>query len=840
MAQLNLKQIIDRLNEEFTGDSRKLVFWYDDKGEFEEDMQAVELDNAKVYFLQKDNQFYTKYFLERKDRENNYLIYAPFPKPDVKDNHLEDTCAYSKRFFADRASLLTLDLGIDEKYKAVIEKHIKFFANKERTQRFYDLEIENFNEENILIGLLSGICRTRTCSFEEVVRVILTEGQLQDNKFLVEIKKYDLLDTFWKLCEKYFGYTDEKPTLESFVLTLFVSYTAKQISSKLPNDWQPFVSYRSGNVIAFMDSMKNNILYRDKYDEFSDLAAAKLRAISVFEDYLPEELLNCDTFICIDRILVKWIVERLLEEDIGAKLDDKTIPDIAKMREKTHFGNIMGQAYRLLDSAYHIVSSTAYKSPDGLTSILAQYIESDYKIDREYRKFYYEFDQLKEMNLFERLRELVENIYTNEYLSELLTKWNQGLKEEGILKKLPLQIDFYTRNISNAKERTVVIISDAMRYELGQELYRILSDDPRCRVKSDVQLSVLPSYTRLGMAALLPHSSITMTDDYQVMVDGLPCDNLAKRQVILQKYSPNSICVQFDDIKNLKKTELRDIFTGKQLIYVYHNQIDARGDKANTEDEVFVACKEALTEIIDLIRRISTNANTYHFMVTSDHGFIYKRDKIGESEKISGINDKNAFVNRRFIVSQNAVKEDGIESIALGEILRSQDTKMVSFPISTNVFKLAGGGQNFVHGGSSPQEMLVPVLDIKMERGHMDTKNAQIALVSMIQKITNKITVLDFIQSEPVSDIVKAATYKIFFISEDNEKISDEASFFADSRESDTLKRIFRMKFRFKDKKYDKDKKYYLVVYDDSTGMESFRHPVIMDLTFTDDYGFGF
>lgn len=251
----------------------------------------------------------------------------------------------------------------------------------------------------------------------------------------------------------------------------------------------------------------------------------------------------------------------MLAEDIGAKLDGKTIPDIAKMREKTHFGKRTGRAYRLLGSAYHIVSSTAYKSPDGLTSILAQYIESDYKIDREYRKFYYEFDQLKEMHLF---------------------------------------------------------------------------------------------------------------------------------------------------------------------------------------------------------------------------------------------------------------------------------------PISTNVFKLAGGGQNFVHGGSSPQEMLVPVLDIKMERGHMDTKNAQIALVSMIQKITNKITVLDFIQSEPVSDIVKAATYKIFFISEDNEKISDEASFFADSRESDTLKRIFRMKFRFKDKKYDKDKKYYLVVYDDSTGMESFRHPVIMDLTFMDDYGFGF
>ena len=273
---------------------------------------------------------------------------------------------------------------------------------------------------------------------------------------------------------------------------------------------------------------------------------------------------------------------------------------------------------------------------------------------------------------------------------------------------------------------------------------------------------------------------------------------------------------------------------------MYHNQIDARGDKANTEDEVFVACKEAITEIMELIRRISANANTYHFIVTADHGFIYKRDKVKESDKIAGVNEKDSFLNRRFIVSQNAVNEDGIESISIGKILRNEDRKMVSFPISTNVFKLAGGGLNFVHGGSSPQEMLIPLLDIKMERGHMDTKNAEIALVSMVQKITDKITVLDFIQSEPVSDVVKVATYKIFFISEDNEKISDEASFFADSRESDTLKRIFRMKFRFKDKKYDKDKKYYLVVYDDSTGMESFRHPVIMDLTFMDDYGFGF
>ena len=44
MAELNLKQIIDRLNIEFIGDTRKLVFWYDDNGEFAEDMKDIMKD----------------------------------------------------------------------------------------------------------------------------------------------------------------------------------------------------------------------------------------------------------------------------------------------------------------------------------------------------------------------------------------------------------------------------------------------------------------------------------------------------------------------------------------------------------------------------------------------------------------------------------------------------------------------------------------------------------------------------------------------------------------------------------------------------------------------------
>lgn len=840
MVELNLKQIIDRLNAEFTGDTRKLVFWYDDKAEFAEDIESVELENAKVYQLKPDNQFATKRFLEREDTATNYLVYAPFPKPDVRENHLEDTLLYSKRFFADRASLLAVDLGIEEKYKPIIEKHIKFFASKERTQRFYDLEVENFNEENILVGLLSAVCKTRTCSFEEVLRVMITEGSLEDNKFLTEMEKYDLLPSFWKFCEQQFGYTDAKPTLEKLIVTMFVTSTARQLGCEVPAGWKSFVSYKSGNIIAFLDNLMNSVLYSERFDELSKHVSDGLNTMSTFAGMQPEMLTDVETFISADQILVKWLIDRLTAEDTGAMLDRVTIPELCEKRMKMHFGKRTEKTYQLLLSAYHLIIAANYSCPDGFKNVIKQYLAKDYQIDQEYRKFYYSYDQIEDTGAFEGLRTLAENIYTNEYLGKIMPKWNEGIQETGALQEMPLQSDFYNRYLRNAKERTVVIISDAMRYEVGQELWGRMQDDPKCTAKMEAQLSVLPSYTRLGMAALLPHKTLTMTDDFWVLVDDVLCNDLSGRQTVLQKHQANGVCVQFDDIKGLKKSDLRDIFTGKQVVYVYHNQIDARGDKAATEDEVFVACQEAIAEIMDLIRKISTNANTYRFIITSDHGFIYKRDKLSESDKIGAINDKKAFINRRFIVAQEAVVDEGVQSLPMGLILDNDDTKQVSFPVSSNVFKVAGGGQNFVHGGSSPQEMLVPVLDIKMERGHMETRPAQIALVSIVQKITNLITTMDFIQTDAVSDTVKKTTYKMYFVSEDNEKISNENIYIADSRDADPQRRIFRMRFTFKNKKYDKNKQYYLVVYDDATGIEAFRHPVIMDLAFADDFGFNF
>lgn len=89
------------------------------------------------------------------------------------------------------------------------------------------------------------------------------------------------------------------------------------------------------------------------------------------------------------------------------------------------------------------------------------------------------------------------------------------------------------------------------------------------------------------------------------------------------------------------------------------------------------------------------------------------------------------------------------------------------------------------------------------------------ALSEYIVGLTNLITTLDFVQTEPVSDVVKETTYRVYFISENNEKISNENIVIADKKDKDTAKRMFRLRFSFKNKKYNKAQRYYLVAYDD-------------------------
>ena len=868
MAELNLKQITDKLNKEFTGEVRKLVFWYDANAEFVDDVETMDLVNAKVLHLEPDNQFYTKYFLECVDTTTNYLVYAPFAKPAIRENHLADTIKYSKEFFADRASLLTLDLGIHERYKPVIQHYIKFFGEKKRTQAFYDLELETFNRNTIEIALMSVLCKCKTPSYEEVLRTVLTEAGFEDkgspqgregglghNPYLAEFQKYDLLDAFWRQAQDVFGYADEKPTLEKFTMTMFVTYADKVIPADLPVAWKPFLSFKSGNVIAFIDNLMNSYIYGDRYDEISKMVYDSLKADAEFRKLPVEALVSCGIFAGVDELLIEWTTERLELEDVAAKLGDTTIPQLTKQRRQGHFGKHYAYEYFVLQNAWSIISGSQYVPSANLNEMVKNYTSELYKMDRYYRYFYYYLDKvnlgeaqredglgrkLEDATRFDKLKELVENIYANEYLAKVCTNWNDLFSTERESLQITKQPDFFSRNVNYAKDQLVVIISDALRYEVGMTLLEKLQADEKCTATMKTMASTLPSITQYGMAALLPHRSLELTEDYFVLVDGQKVDTLEQRQAILQKYKPASRCVQYDDVKNLSVADLRSIFTRQDVVYIYHNQIDARGDKLNTENEVFNACSEAVDEIAALIRRLTTSANRSRFIVTADHGFIYRRNKLSESDKIGSVSGADDVLSHRYLLSTEAVVTEGVAATEVGAMMQNKDERMVSYPVGADIFKASGSGLNYVHGGCSPQEMLVPLIAVKTEKGYKETTTAQIALVSLTSKITNLITSLDFVQTDAVSDVVKETTYRIYFVDDNDEKISNEHLYVADKKDKDTVKRVFRLRFSFKNKKYSKNQKYYLVAYDDNNSLEVLRHEIVMDIAFADDFGFGF
>lgn len=125
-----------------------------------------------------------------------------------------------------------------------------------------------------------------------------------------------------------------------------------------------------------------------------------------------------------------------------------------------------------------------------------------------------------------------------------------------------------------------------------------------------------------------------------------------------------------------------------------------------------------------------------------------------------------------------------------------------------------------------------------MERGKADVRTVQIRFINTISKITNLITTLDFIQSEPIGDAVKEATYLIGFVDADGQLISNEITYRADSREENPANRTFRLRFTFKNQDYDISQSYFLVIRDAETGIDVSRHPFIMDLPFAGDFGF--
>ena len=220
-------------------------------------------------------------------------------------------------------------------------------------------------------------------------------------------------------------------------------------------------------------------------------------------------------------------------------------------------------------------------------------------------------------------------------------------------------------------------------------------------------VSVLPSVTSLGMAALLPHDNIVVQEGKleNPLVDGKPSTGTANRQRILTAHYPNAVAMKVTDVMALVSSDFADIFNGKDVIYLYHDQIDTLAEEQPTQNQVFEACAKALQDIESVIRRLTNEISATSYIVTADHGFQYRRSQIQEYEKVETRGTDPVFPGKRFRVTREPEDITGTISFPFSYL---EGGGWVSVPVGANIFKHQGGGQNYVHGGDSLCEMLGP------------------------------------------------------------------------------------------------------------------------------------
>lgn len=847
---MDLQNIQDQLNTEFAKESTKYIFWFDDKAEYEEEVSELELGDVKLHILDGTNWLYSKYLLNEEDSGSKYLIYAPFSRPSDAENPLADMYYYSTPYYTDRVSQTSQEMGIDNRYKEQLAQYTRFWKNKNNIEKFKNLGIDHFNQQTIDIGLIAVLIDVKTPNFEEIVKQLI----LNDNaKYMKVLEDNGLTDKLWELCNLFFGYHSEKPSIDDLAASMIVTYAASSLKGTVPPVFKPYILKKRNDVVVFIRNIMDNRNYKEAYDTLAEKVDKTLRFVAKVQEDLKKDsdksknkalqladIFACDAFSGFDDIIIEWALTQLDDEILDSQIDGLSIAQIADQRSSMtyHYCDTYRYEYRAIKFAYMMMKSVALMEfTSDIKALVENYQKETYLIDSYYRWFYHAYDKIEDNSRFSNVRERVENIYSNTYLQAITPKWNQNfttevMEQTGLLK----QEDFYKHYLKgyDGKQRVIVIISDAFRYECAKELFGRLELDEKCTPKMECMLSCLPSVTSVGMASLLPHKEMEVTADMSVAVDGQACASMEQRDKILKSHNELNIAVSFDEIYK-KRDKAKELLQGKKIVYVYHNQVDARGDKPATENEVFNACSEAISEIYDLIKQLISDVSAARFIITADHGFLYKRDKLQEFDKVSYPKDKCIYTNKRFIITSEPVNEQGI----MARTMAYMNKFYVDTPVGADIFKVAGGGQNYVHGGSALQEMMVPVIELTTNTRGVAYDYVDVVLTSVSRKVTNLITYFDFIQSEKVTDTMKARSIVAYFTDEAGEKISFDVPIVANSRDDAPEKRTFHEKFTLKSREYKYGDKYYLVLADANDEKNILQqYEFMIDIAFVDDFGF--
>ena len=749
-------------------DRHRIIFWYDAKKELRDDFEALSLPGIEKIELA-NNEYGLKYKILREQPERKFLLYREGPQPPDLDNWLLDVQLAHGEFRTDQVAIWLSELALGLEITDVVHTHAEFFTAIKRKDALKKLLKSDDTAGQIRLKMLA-VCTVTEPRMDAVVENLLQEladGREEKIKLVGRCGLYGFL---WEQMARCYGYKSDAPAIRDFAIELFKSCYA------LGTDGQVKLT---GDALVFLKRWKDSRQFEGSFETLSKECA---EVLGIEQDLAKKDfrqLIELDYFRLIDQKIISDLVKAVASRTVGSS--DVSI--WVRRRRQGHWYREYRHLYEAVDHAARFIQTLgeARLTMESLTEGIQRYSRFWYQLDQLYRKFCFHVRMSGQASLMGTLTEQIENLYTNNFLLKLgdrfqtfvdaATKW-----EAFPVRKQSQFFSTYVQPFLRKGNKVCVIISDAMRYEIADELLGLIRQEDRYHAELEPVLSMLPSYTQLGMAALLPGKVLTISGNETgtVMVDGQSSRGLANRIKILgQAGKFRATACKTNELMEMKGDECRALVRDHDVLYVYHNRIDATGDKRESEERIFEAVEETLQELIRLVKKLN-NANLYNFIVTADHGFIYQNRAIDESD-FSGVDvqgDQILFRDRRFVLGKGLAQVSGLHKFTPDQLGLAGDVE-VQIPKSINRLHLKGSGSRFVHGGASLQEVVIPILKINKKRQSDITCVEVDILRGAGSMITSGQLAVTLYQAGPVTDKIQPRVLRAAIYTEAGDLISD-------------------------------------------------------------------
>ena len=865
---MDAEKVIQDLNRRFAAPlsefyQRRIIFWYDEDREFEDKIEEVILDNAKVLVLTGNNTFAAKKLLASDDTTSNYLVYCPLRYEKLEDNWLINIELYSEEFRADLNSIWMDEMGLPNNatVRRMVKGYRKFFNSIDRRKSVAAMAQNITTASQLHLAVMASICGLKDVQPASIIRAVLSQSlELDSNSIYQDFVKYGAQNPFWVMVAQATGYSEgDDADLGRLATHILLTAATRTMRSEFLVGLDSFIStphqsYCYDMVSDWLRSGGSCDLY-----QIARFVEDEARLSQRFEQMDVEDLKDTECFPCINECILKHLMKDICDHIIKT---DVITAIVEKRRTMAWYDAVSCYYEGLLQVANmqmffhdHAAGFHLAQARDIWTAYATDY----YKMDTCYRQFHLCFDRsLTASNdvlddLFKHVVEKVEGLYNGWFLNQLGANWTDVCKDElaqyGRILEINQQEQFYRSRVASCDSRVYVIISDALRYEVAAALTEQLRRETQSKVSLDSVQGVFPTITKFGMAALLPHTKLNVVQKanggVSVLADGASTE-MPNRDKVLKGAHRASVALQYKNIIKMKRAERQALVKGMDIVYIYHDKID---EASHTADNlVFPACDDAVNEIKNIVRIICTEFGGTRIFITADHGFLYTYSPLTEEAKV----DKNSFhqmdveYGRRYAIMEQGAKPDYLLPVKFID----EESGLTAFAPRENIrIKMSGGGLNFVHGGISLQEMVVPVIDYQFlrsssktyqrNREKYDTKPVTLSLLSATRKISNMIFSLNFYQKEAVGDNRSSCNYQLYFTDASGKQISDVVRIIADKTSENGQDRTFRCSFNLKSLKYSNRDSYYLVILDESGQQPPQREEFQIDIAFAvDEFNF--